>query len=36
MTTPPQIRREVQAELQSRYAMEEVAEILGPLLLPEG
>ena len=32
MTTPPQTAREVLAELQSRYGMDEVAEILGPLL----
>jgi predicted nucleic acid-binding protein len=32
MTTPPQTPREVLAELQARYGMDEVAEILGPLL----
>lgn len=32
MATPPQTAREVLAELQSRYGMDEVAEILGPLL----
>lgn len=32
MTTPPRTPREVLAELQTRYGMEEVAEILGPLL----
>ena len=32
MTTPPRTPREVLAELQSRYGMDEVAEILGPLL----
>lgn len=32
MTGPPQNPREVLAELQSRYGMDEVAEILAPLL----
>jgi hypothetical protein len=32
MTTPPQTPREVLADLQARYGMDEVAEILGPLL----
>lgn len=32
MTTPPRTPREVLAELESRYAMDEVAEILRPLL----
>ncbi len=32
MTTPPRTPPEVLAELQSRYGMDEVAEILGPLL----
>lgn len=32
MTSPPRTPREVLAELQSRYGMDEVAEILGPLL----
>lgn len=32
MTVPPRTAREILAELQSRYGMDEVAEILGPLL----
>lgn len=32
MTTPPQSPREVLAELQTRYGMDEVAEILAPRL----
>lgn len=32
MTAPPRTPREVLAELQARYGMDEVAEILGPLL----
>jgi hypothetical protein len=32
MTTPPQSPAEVLEELRARYGMDEVAEILGPLL----
>lgn len=32
MSTPPRTPREVLAELQTRYGMDEVAEILAPLL----
>jgi predicted nucleic acid-binding protein len=32
MTTPPRTAREVLVELQTRYGMDEVAEILSPLL----
>ena len=31
MTTPPRIPREVLAELQTRYGMDDVAEILLPV-----
>lgn len=35
MTTPPRTPHEVLAELQDRYGMEEVAELLAPLLPPD-